>query len=200
MQDYLKTIYDKASEDDRRAHYDAWAESYDADLVGNEYVTPERCARALRAAGLPGDAQVLDMGCGTGLSGRALHDEGFTEITGADVSDGMLAEAARLGIYRTLINTRNQDLPRETYDAVFAAGVVGAGAAGPELFDDCLTRLEPGGLFCFSFNDRTLEMPEYTGALDAALGDGRAQVVSREMGDHIRRLGSRSMVYVLRRQ
>jgi hypothetical protein len=111
----------------------------------------------------------------------------------------MLEEAAKTGAYRHLINTNEIPLPEAEYPAVTAIGVIGSGAAPPDLFDTCLAALAPGGLFCFSFNDHTLDLPEYTGKLDAALADGRVQVVTEELGDHIRDLGSRSKVYVLRR-
>jgi len=197
--DYLDKVYDLDSPDEMRRFYDDWAARYDSDLTARGYQTPARAAAALSAAGLPPEAPILDMGCGTGLSGRALRAAGFTVIDGADVSAGMLEEAARTGAYRSLIDTRRAALPDAAYPAVTAIGVIGTGAAPPEVFDACLAALAPGGLFCFSFNDHTLDLPDYTGKLDAALADGRVQIVSEELGDHIRDLGSTSKVYVLRR-
>ncbi|MDZ7829733.1 MAG: class I SAM-dependent methyltransferase [Halofilum sp. (in: g-proteobacteria)] len=40
---------------------------------------------------------MLDAGCGTGLSGRALSAAGFRTIDGMDVSQRSLEIAARLG-------------------------------------------------------------------------------------------------------
>lgn len=197
--DFLDKVYDLETPDEMRRHYDAWAARYDDDLQSQGYATPGRCAAALKEAGLSRDAAILDMGCGTGLSGRALREAGFTTIDGADVSPGMLEEAAKTGAYRHLVNTARTALPEARYPAVTAMGVIGAGAAPPELFDTCLAALARGGLFCFSFNDHTLEMPEYTERRDVALASGRVTLVSEETGDHIRGLGSRSKVYVLKR-
>lgn len=197
--DFLDKVYDLETPDAFRRHYDAWAARYDADLEAQGYATPGRCAAALKAAGLSRDAAILDMGCGTGLSGRALRAEGFTTIDGADVSAGMLEVAAGTGAYRQLVNTAETGLPTGPYAAVTAIGVIGAGAAPAALFDDCLAALSRGGLFCFSFNDHTLEMPEYTARRDIALASGRVSLVSEDTGVHIRGLGSTSKVYVLKR-
>ena len=76
------------------------------------------------------------MGCGTGLSGAALAEAGFTTIDGSDLSPGMLDKARALGVYRDL--WLPDDLPDRRYDAVAAVGVIGPGAAPLDLFDTCL--------------------------------------------------------------
>jgi len=39
------------------------------------------------------DVEILDMGCGTGLVGQYLYEDGFRQIVGLDASAGMLKEA-----------------------------------------------------------------------------------------------------------
>jgi len=52
--------------------------------------------RTAHAAGAPGDgAPVLDIGCGPGHVARYLRDRGV-DVTGLDLTDGMLAHARRL--------------------------------------------------------------------------------------------------------
>ena len=59
--------------------YAKWAASYDADLIEAGYESPKRIAEALiKFATLK--ASILDFGCGTGLSGKALCDVGFKKI------------------------------------------------------------------------------------------------------------------------
>ena len=74
--------------------YDQWAASYDEELERNGYVTPQRCAVALKKF-VSIDQPVLDYGCGTGLSGRALMDAGYLNIKGTDINKKMLRIAKK---------------------------------------------------------------------------------------------------------
>ncbi len=192
---FLKNVYTLDGEDAVRDYYDDWAASYDAELAQNRYATPGRCARALASTGLAKDAPILDMGCGTGLSGAAFAAEGFIRIDGCDLSPGMLAEAEARGLYRAL--HLPDDLPDTAYDGVAAVGVIGPGAGPPELFDTCLSHLKPGGRFVFSFNDHAFEDARYPARLEAALDSGAVRTLFEERGDHLPAMGLASVVYVL---
>ncbi|MCJ2012033.1 class I SAM-dependent DNA methyltransferase [Methylobacterium sp. J-076] len=84
-----------------RALFDGYAPRFERHLVeGLRYVGP-----ALVAGVLPDEparfADVLDLGCGTGLAGAALaHRAG--RLTGIDLSPAMLAQARRKGCYDRL--------------------------------------------------------------------------------------------------
>lgn len=113
--------------------YADWAASYDADtLEGMGYVAPVIAARALSEAleGDASDARILDAGCGTGLVGAELARRTQAEIDGIDLSPGMLEEAARKEVYRTLAEadmTAALDLPDNSYDGVVSVGVFTSG-------------------------------------------------------------------------
>lgn len=192
---FLKEVYGLEGEDAVRDYYDDWAETYEAELAENGYATPGRCAAALKDAGCRPDAALLDMGCGTGLSGAAFAAEGFTAIDGCDLSPGMLAEAERRGVYRRLMTPAT--LPDRLYDAVAAVGVIGVGAAPPDLMDTCLAHLRTGGLMVFSFNDHALEVAEYPAKLKAVTDAGTARILSQDRGPHLPGIGINSVVYVL---
>ena len=183
--------------------YDRWAGSYDDDLTEQGYATPRRAAAALAAQDVPRDAPVLDFGCGTGLSGAALRDEGFAVIDGWDVSQGMLDLAAEKGCYRALTQI-DPDAPPPAaegdYAAVVAAGVISVGAAPPETFDAIMALLGPGGVFVFSFNDHTLEDSRYESRLMEWIDCGSAELLSREHGAHLPGLDLGSTVYALRKR
>ena len=51
------------------------------------------------------ESPVVDLGCGTGLSGEALRAAGFADVDGYDFSEGMLALARKKNCYREIINT-----------------------------------------------------------------------------------------------
>ena len=76
----------------------------------------------------PGD-RVLDVGCGTGLTGLALRHSGFAgPIDGIDLSSTSLKAAERHDVYRSLTAMDLQTLPLpivdDTYDALLCVGVL----------------------------------------------------------------------------
>lgn len=180
--------------------YDDWAETYDADVIENGYVTPKRCAAAL-AMHLPTrDAPILDFACGTGLSGEAIAAHGFTVIDGVDLSDAMLKTARKRNIYRSLFKADPDQAPSIApgdYTAITAIGAISPGAAPASYFDKLLSCLVPGGLIVLSYNDHTLADRDYTSRLENALNNENVRERFREHGDHIVKLGSKSTVYVL---
>ena len=197
---YLAGVYD-AAPDEMRDYYDAWAESYDAELDDNGYASPARCAAAL-AAFLPDrSAPILDFACGTGISGKALAGEGFTTIDGLDVSEGMLAQARAKGVYRDLLKGQ-PDAPIEVggrnYAAVAAIGAIGSGAAPAQYIDQIMGLLKPGGIFVLSLNDHTLKDPDFEARLNAAISEGRAEKLMAEGGPHLPAKGLGSRVWAIR--
>ena len=183
--------------------YEDWAETYDADVTENGYVTPARCAKALAGQLSDASAPIFDFACGTGLSGAALAAEGFSVIDGVDLSDAMLEAARKRGIYRRLIKgDPNQPPPAAPgdYAAISAIGALSPGAAPAEYFDILLSCLAPGGLMVMSYNDHTLAQADYTSRLENALKQGLVTERFREHGDHIEKLGSKSTVYVLEKR
>lgn len=107
------------------ARYDEWAQRYDGDLADWSYQGPAVVAEIL--AGRTPDADpVLDVGCGTGLAGRALRERGFTgRILGLDISTASLEVAAQTGVYASLeVADLQQRLPLDD-DSVGAVVCVG---------------------------------------------------------------------------
>jgi predicted TPR repeat methyltransferase len=174
--------------------FDAYAPRFDDDLEGRlGYRTPTLIAALLAAAGVmrDGSRRVLDLGCGTGLSGVALKP--FAKrMTGLDLAPRMLAEAAKRGIYDTL---EEADLlawlPRHAgrFDLVAAADVLNyLGDLGPALHG-IAAALAPGGIAAFSIETgegvpfalgpglRYRHDPAHVAALAAAAG---FEVAARE--------------------
>lgn len=200
---YLDKVYDLTTPEETQAFYDAWAETYDQELLSNGYATPLRIARALAAQVHDMNAAVLDFGCGTGLSGGALIQTGFTLIDGADLSADMLAEAREKGVYRDTWQVQpGADLPFEPgkYAAITASGVIGLGAAPPETLPLLIRHLAPGGLLAFSLNDRAFADPAFSGALRDLLDAGTAETLFQEHGLHLPQRDISATVIVLERQ
>src|SRR5262245_16986455 len=79
------------------ARYDQWAQSYDDDLASWSYQAPAVVAETV-VTRHPAADSVLDVGCGTGLVGRALRARGFEgRIVGLDISEASLEVAEQCG-------------------------------------------------------------------------------------------------------
>lgn len=198
---FLDSAYGHTSPDELRDFYDDWAASYDAEVGDNGYVTPRRVADAM-SAHIPLDTPVLDYGCGTGLSGIALHAAGFTILDGLDPSEEMLAVARDKGIYRNLgafdVSDPNP-IPADTYRAVACIGVISTGAAPPDTLHMVMEALRPNGFLSLSFNDHALADPAYEAALDQWLDTSRANLLFKEYGDHLPGRDIKSNVYIIQK-
>lgn len=179
--------------------YKNWADSYDADVGEWGYATPMRVASALRRHIRDPETKILDFGCGTGLSGVALANEGFRNIDGTDVSSEMLAKAHERSVYHRLIPGKIGEICAKPgdYSAITAMGVISMGAAPPETLEMVLNALAPGGLLAFSYNDATLPNAAYMDALAAVQENGSALMIFDEYGDHLPGKGMKSRVYIL---
>jgi predicted TPR repeat methyltransferase len=82
--------------------YDDWARTYDDDLAAWSYQAPAVVAGTV-VTRHPAADSVLDVGCGTGLVGRALRARGFEgQILGLDISQQSLDMARARGGYDSL--------------------------------------------------------------------------------------------------
>ena len=130
-EELLDAAYELQNADEALAHYEAWAATYDDEVDGkHRYAQPRRCASALAGLVDPAGAEVLDVGCGTGLSGLALAAAGFFTLDGCDLSPAMLKQAERTGTYRRLFEAdlnEGIDVPDDAYDAATAVGALSFG-------------------------------------------------------------------------
>jgi len=184
---FLGTAYDLETGEQTLAHYQRWAGTYDQEVgVDNGYAQPARCAAALAGVADP-CSHVLDVGCGTGLSGVALRDAGFTRLDGCDFSPPMLERAAETGVYRRLFEADlNTGLGTDdAYDHAVAVGVFSFGHIRPDALREVLRVVRAGGAVVVGVNDHFWEVGELPAELDAIEADGLASVASREHGEHL---------------
>jgi predicted TPR repeat methyltransferase len=133
--------------------FDCYAERFDSHLTGTlKYRAPELVARAVGDARPAGPMDVLDLGCGTGLSGAALRPYARS-LVGVDLSAGMIAKARERQIYDELIVhelTAAMTALDRRFDLIVACDVfVYIGDLGPT-FAAAAAALRAGGLFAFS--------------------------------------------------
>jgi len=107
--------------------YDEWAKGYDDDLASWSYQAPMVVSETI-VSRHPQASSVLDVGCGTGLVGRALRARGFAgRILGLDISHASLEIAQQCGAYDSVEQADlQQRLPFEddSVDAVVCVGVM----------------------------------------------------------------------------
>ncbi|KIC11261.1 methyltransferase type 11 [Leisingera sp. ANG-M1] len=197
---FLDKAYSLETPEATLEHYNQWAASYDAEIAENGYATPGRIAEALAQFQTDLSEPVLDFGCGTGLSGLALRRQGFETVDGMEPSAEMLAQAQAKGAYReiTQIDVANRKpIRRGAYRLITGCGVLGTGAAPPDVFDMILHALPKGGLFTFSYNDHALADRAYTGKLIEWVDVGAARLLFQEHGEHLPKIDLKSTVYVI---
>lgn len=198
----LNNAYGLDGAEATKSFYDEWAASYDEEVTENGYMTPQRCAEALAEFVDDQTAPVLDIGCGTGISGIALKTAGFSKIDGCDFSAEMLKRAKGTSIYRELTNTNlEKPFPFESdaYVNMSAVGVLNPGHAPATTLDEILALLPSNGHFVFSLNDHALEDHSYEARLNEHVDCGTAQLMFREYGPHLPEINLQSNVYVLKK-
>jgi len=199
----LEDLYTLSSQDDVGQHYDAWAETYDHELVDeNGYAMPDRVAdlMASEAADLLAEP-LLDVGCGTGLSGAALKAKGFSALDGCDFSAGMRAVAEQRGIYRRLfhadLNNPPIDVADGAYAAVTAVGVFANAHIKGEALDEIARCVRQGGLICVTTNDHYWAEGTLKAAMERLEQAGIVSVRVRDHGTHIAGRGVDGWVFVM---
>lgn len=133
--------------------YSALSHGYEERLAGLGYRTPMSMA-AKYTPKLPGQGRVLDLGCGTGLLGKALRQQGLqATLVGQDVSQSMLDQVPD-GIYVEL--QRGDCLQPWVHGNGHFHAVVSAGLSEYVLdlrawFDGVRRFLSEGSLWIFSY-------------------------------------------------
>jgi len=201
---FLGEAYAETGTEETRELYDAWSEVYDTELLTeNAYAQPRRCAAALAAVESNRDVPVLDIGCGTGLSGLALQKAGFHVLAGCDLSPGMMLRAMATGVYSRLfetdLNTPPMPVADGTFGAATAVGVFSFGHVKPVAMDDILRVLRPGAPLIIGLNEKYHAEGSLTRKLDALATAGRLSVLSQEKGEHIPGTGVEGWVLTLRK-
>ena len=161
--------------DDVAKYYDNWARDYNETLADWRYEAPKQVASMLRAKLSPKSA-ILDAGCGTGLSGKALLTAGFTTIDGIDVSQRSLEIAGMTSAYRTLHKMDLQRLPLpipdDHYDGVACVGVLTYLTDSLGTLREFSRVVRSGGFIAITQRSDLFVEREFQSVLEGLLSDG----------------------------
>ncbi len=172
---WLERVYSAEDSAENRRIYDDWAESYDRDVLSGGYSYLPMAAGLFGRHVGAGETPVLDAGCGSGLIGDMLARLGYANLTGIDLSEGMLREAARKGAYRELRRRmlgEALDFEDGAFRAVVCTGVFTPGHAPPESLDELVRVTEPGGVLIFSCTAAALSEGGFQARIDALVEAG----------------------------
>lgn len=134
--------------------FDQHAEVFEDVLVEQlGYAVPVLVRQRLQTLGLGPFKRMLDLGCGTGLTGGTLRDM-VEDLTGIDLSENMVEIAHEKDLYETLYVAEAVDFlddnDEEPFDLITATDVLPYLGALEPLFFGAADNLVPGGLFIFS--------------------------------------------------
>lgn len=185
---FLSKSYNLETEDDTLAHYEAWAETYDQELSENDYAQPQRCAAALINHVDKRDIRILDIGCGTGLSGVALKNLGFSNIDGCDFSSLMIEKAKDTDVYQRLFEAdinKKLDIETKTYDAAVAVGVLSFAHVRTDALREMLRIIKTGGILVIGLNEKYWSHDKVGEKLEKLADEQVLEILSQEYGDHL---------------
>ena len=134
--------------------FDQHAEAFEDILVEQlGYAVPVMVRQRLQALELGPFKRMLDLGCGTGLTGGTLRDM-VEDITGIDISENMVELAHEKDLYETLYVAEVEDFLEDNDDDAFelvtATDVLPYLGALEPLFFGAAENMVEGGLFVFS--------------------------------------------------
>jgi predicted TPR repeat methyltransferase len=134
--------------------FDQHAESFEDILVAQlGYDVPKMVLQRLQERELGPFKRMLDLGCGTGLTGGTLRDL-CEDITGIDISENMVEIAHEKDLYETLyvaeIEDFLEDNDDEPFDLITATDVLPYLGALEPLFFGAAENMVDGGIFVFS--------------------------------------------------
>lgn len=134
--------------------FDAFAESFDVTLKGLNYCGPQLMADALQReyGGPHKQLAVLDAGCGTGLCGPLIVAYA-AQLTGVDLSAGMLAKAKLRNVYDELVKaelTAYLQSKTNAFDVILSADTLLYFGALENLLAAARTAMRDGGHLFFT--------------------------------------------------
>jgi predicted TPR repeat methyltransferase len=141
-------------------NYDKWADTYDSDMSSLGYLNPAVAVSLVSRHVKANEEPMLDAGVGTGILGEVLHAVGYRNLTGIDISDGMLARARLKKLYRELrkgILGETLEFADASFATIVSTGVFTTGHATPAAFDELLRITRPNGYLIFTVGNWAYE-------------------------------------------
>ena len=144
--DYIRHVFDED-----------FAATFDQQLARLEYRGPELMKEALQSLDpQPGNAEVLDAGCGTGLSAEILRPVS-SRLVGLDLSADMLRVARNRKLYDDLVEdeiTRYFESHPDSFDMVICSDTLCYFGELSQVLSAAMSCLHHDGVFIFSLESQ----------------------------------------------
>ena len=137
-------------------YYDEWTKEnkYDKDMVDWAYSGPQETVALFKKYNSIKNIRILDAGCGTGLVGIELKNNGFTNIDGADFSQKMI-NLVPANVYENLFKidlNQKVKINDECYDGITCVGTFTYGHVNPPVLDEMVRICKKKSYICFTIN------------------------------------------------
>jgi 2-polyprenyl-3-methyl-5-hydroxy-6-metoxy-1,4-benzoquinol methylase len=147
MLNYRNTLYGNyhSTQSGRASRTDA------ASLFGREYRQFKR--EILPHLHVSKDANIFDLGCGSGSLLKALQDAGFTQTSGMDISPEQVQMASKMGVSHVSLGDALQQVKTTVaaYDVILGADIIEHFTKDEliDLLEGIHRALKPGGIAIF---------------------------------------------------
>ena len=178
INDTYKVMLSTTSKEVQLSCYAKLAETYDEDVLGEGYEMDAHLRDLLFAHCAAAPMRLMDAGCGTGLSLRAIRPEATRRnvemyAVGVDYSPEMLNVARKRDWYDEFVVADLEErlpLEEESFDSFVCSGLFLAGHCGPSALVNIVRCLKFGGVGVFTVRRKTyvVEEREYLEAIDKA--------------------------------
>jgi SAM-dependent methyltransferase len=172
---WIDRVYRAKDRDSLKATYDQWAADYDADMVLTGYVHFAVLTGLVGRHVTRRDAAILDAGVGTGALGSLLNLLGYNNLSGLDMSAGMLARAQARKCYADLrlgVLGEPLDFVDRSFDAIISTGTFTEGHAPATALDELVRLLERDGVMIFTIAGMVWEEKGFKATLDSLTKQG----------------------------
>jgi len=154
--------------------YDEMAPTYDATLLTDWGYQAPAIAAGLLARYADLQSTILDVGCGTGLTGRELGRAGFAHLRGVDISAPSLQAAAQKGVYESLVRADLMEpLPfaADTFGGAVCVGVLSY-ICGDGLFREMCRVVRANGTLVLSHRTDLVVQREFGKLIEGLEAEG----------------------------
>jgi len=158
-------IYQLESKEKVLNYYVKWTQDnqYNLDMVDWNYSGPKNAVKLFSKYACDKSMVILDAGCGTGLVGKELLKEGFTDFIGLDFSKEMLNLVPKNLYQKIELVDLNSPLKfvDNNFDAILCVGTFTYGHVKAHSLNEFLRITKQGGLICFTVNEGIYEKYDF---------------------------------------
>ena len=178
------SIYKLGTPEEILDYYKNWSvnNNYEKDLEDWNYLAPQLSCQFFTSREINKNSLILDAGCGTGLVGKILKDQGYNNIEGLDFSNDML-ELVPLEIYQKTYQAdlnKKLQIPDNYYDHALCVGTFTYGHVKVNAFDEFHRILKNSSYFVFSINEGVYKSYGFDKAISTFEENRKWSVISCE--------------------